>query len=82
MVLCNHLQSLAQGLLRKPLYGMPQIVMETPETGIEEICKAKDMGFKGVMMPGNPGHEDYHHTDYDRFWDAVVEMEMPVSFHI
>ena len=97
MVLCNHpdfaykracfdaynrwLKDFCDGLPNR-LYGMPQIVMETPESGIEEIRKAKDMGFKGVMMPGNPGHEDYHHKDYDRFWDAVVEMEMPVSFHI
>tara|TARA_B100000676_G_scaffold272511_1_gene290568 strand:- start:137 stop:1240 length:1104 start_codon:yes stop_codon:yes gene_type:complete len=97
MVLCNHpdfaykracfdaynrwLKDFCDGLPNR-LYGMPQIVMETPESGIEEIRKAKDMGFRGVMMPGNPGHEDYHHKDYDRFWDAVVEMEMPVSFHI
>ena len=34
------------------------------------------------MLPGEPGHEDYHHTDYDSFYEAVVEMEMPLSFHI
>ncbi|MEC8201542.1 MAG: amidohydrolase family protein, partial [Pseudomonadota bacterium] len=97
MVLCNHedldykracfdaynrwLKDFCEGLPNR-LFGMPQLVMETPEKGIEEVRKAKEMGFKGVMLPGEPGHEDYHHTDYDSFYEAVVEMEMPLSFHI
>ena len=67
MVLCNHpdfaykracfdaynrwLKDLCGGLPNR-LYGMPQIVMETPEFGIEEVRKPTDMGFKGVMMHG------------------------------
>ena len=93
MVLCNHedlvkracfdaynrwLKDFCEGLPNR-LFGMPQLVMETPEKGIEEVRKAKEMGFKGVMLPGEPGHEDYHHTDYDSFYEAVVEMEMPLS---
>jgi len=97
MVLCNHpdmdykhacfeaynrwLKEFCDGLPNR-LFGMPQIVMETPELGIEEARKAKEMGFKGVMMPGDPGYEDYHHTDYDKFYEAMVEMEMPLSYHI
>ena len=75
------LKDFCEGLPNR-LFGMPQLVMETPEKGIEEVRKAKEMGFKGVMLPGEPGHEDYHHTDYDLFYEAVVEMEMPLSFHI
>jgi predicted TIM-barrel fold metal-dependent hydrolase len=40
------------------------------------------MGFKGVMLVGQPGHEDYHHPDYDPFFEAVVDMGMPICFHI
>jgi len=64
------------------LFGMPQITMASPQSGIEEIRKAKEMGFKGVMLPGRPGHEDYHHRDYDPFYEAAVDLGLPLSFHI
>lgn len=97
MMLCNHpdfaykracfdaynrwLQEFCEGLPNR-LFGMPQITMETPASGIEEVRLAKEMGFKGVMLVGQPGHEDYHHPDYDPFFEAVVDMDMPICFHI
>ena len=97
MMLCNHpdfeykracfdaynrwLQEFCDGLPNR-LFGMPQIAMASPEEGIEEVRKAKEMGFKGVMLVGVPGHEDYHHPDYDPFYEAVIDMDMPLSFHI
>ena len=64
------------------LYGLAQVSMRTPEDGVAEIIHAKDMGFKGVMMPGNPAVEDYDSTVYDKVWAAAVECDMPLSFHI
>ncbi|MAP13236.1 MAG: amidohydrolase [Gammaproteobacteria bacterium] len=97
MVLCNHpdpvykracfdaynrwLQEFCGGLPGR-LYGMAQIAMTTPDEAIEDARRAKDMGFKGLMLAGEPHHEDYDHPDYDRFYEAVVEMDMPISFHI
>ena len=40
------------------------------------------MGFKGVMMPGNPGEKDYDDPIYDPFWEAAVALELPLSWHI
>ena len=40
------------------------------------------MGFKGVMMPGDPGDEDYDDPVYDPVWAAAVELDLPLSFHI
>jgi len=56
--------------------------MRSPEEGIEEVRQAKENGYKGVMLPGHPAHADYDHPDYGKFYDAVIEMEMPISFHI
>ena len=75
------LQEYCAGLPNR-LFGMPQITMATPESGIGEIRTAKEMGFKGIMLPGHPGHEDYHHPDYDPFWEAVVDLDLPICFHI
>ena len=97
LMLCNHpdfkykracfeaynrwLKEFCDGLPNR-LFGMPQITMETPGSGIEEVRKAKEMGFKGLMLVGEPAHEDYHHADYDPFYEAVIDLEMPICFHI
>jgi len=64
------------------LYGLAQVSMRTPEDGAQEIRQAKEMGFRGVMMPGNPGVEDYNSSVYDRVFATAVECDMPLSFHI
>jgi predicted TIM-barrel fold metal-dependent hydrolase len=64
------------------LYGMGQVSMRTPEDGVEELKAVKAMGFKGVMMPGDPALEDYDSPVYDKVWAAAVELNLPLSFHI
>ena len=34
------------------------------------------------MMPGNPAVEDYDSPSYDEFYQAAIELELPLSFHI
>ena len=36
--------------------------MRTIKEGIEDLERIKAMGFRGVMMPGNPGEKDYDST--------------------
>jgi predicted TIM-barrel fold metal-dependent hydrolase len=64
------------------LFGMGQTAMRSPEEGIEDLRRIKALGLRGVMMPGNPALEDYDSKIYDRFYDAAVEIGMPLSFHI
>lgn len=64
------------------LYGLAQVSMRTPEDGVAELHAVKAMGFKGVMMPGDPGVEDYDSPIYDRVWATAVELGLPLSFHI
>ena len=40
------------------------------------------MGLRGVMLPGIPAVEDYDSPVYDQLWEAVVDLDLPVSFHI
>ena len=43
----------------------------------------KEMGFKGVMLPGRPAtEEDYDSPVFDPLWKAAIELDMPISFHI
>ncbi len=64
------------------LFAMAQLAMRSPEEGIEELRRAKEAGFRGVMMPGEPQFEDYDHPAYDPFYEAAVDLDLPLSFHI
>ncbi len=64
------------------LIGLGQTAMRSVEEGIADVRKMKEMGLRGVMMPGNPQVSDYDDPIYAPFWDAVVDMDMPLSFHI
>ncbi|HEX4891610.1 MAG TPA: amidohydrolase family protein [Alphaproteobacteria bacterium] len=66
----------------KRIFGLGQIAMRSVEEGIKELEEVKKMGFVGVMMPGNPAVEDYDSPIYDPFWQAAVDLKMPLSFHI
>jgi len=64
------------------LLGCGQTAMRTPEDGIRDLEAIRKLGLRGVMMPGNPAHEDYDSPIYDDFWRRAVELELPLSFHI
>ncbi len=97
MVLCNHpdvdykkacfdaynrwLQGFCERDPRR-LVGMPLAALRTVEEGIDELRRIKEMGFRGVMLPGDPHVEDYDRACYDPFWEACVDLGLPVSFHI
>ncbi len=64
------------------LIGAGQTAMRSVEEGIEDLRKIKQLGLRGVMMPGNPRLEDYDSAIYDPFYEAAIDLEMPLSFHI
>ncbi len=64
------------------LLGCGQTAMRTPEEGIEDLNKIRALGLRGVMMPGNPAVEDYDSPVYDAFWEAAIDLGLPLSFHI
>jgi uncharacterized protein len=67
------------------LIGVGQTALRTPEEGIRDLEAIKALGLRGVMLPGIPPNAeqaDYDHPNYDEFWDAVVDLGLPPSFHI
>ena len=64
------------------LFGIGQTAMRSPEEGIADLHRIRDLGLRGVMMPGVPGVDDYDSPAYDAFWEAAVELGLPLSFHI
>ncbi|MBI3256489.1 MAG: amidohydrolase [Actinobacteria bacterium] len=64
------------------LVGCGQTAVRTPQEGIADLHEIKALGLRGVMLPGRPGFEDYDHHDYDPFWEAAIELGLPLSFHV
>jgi predicted TIM-barrel fold metal-dependent hydrolase len=64
------------------LIGTGQTAMRSVDEGISDLRKMKELGLKGVMMPGNPALKDYDDPIYDPFYQAAIDLEMPLSFHI
>jgi len=66
----------------KRLFGLAQCAVSSVDEAIEDFIEAKEAGAVGMMMTGDPAHEDYDHPDYARLWDCAIDLEMPISFHI
>jgi len=64
------------------VYGLAQSAIVSVEQSIKDFEKAKEMGFVGIMMPGDPQVEDYDHPMYDPLWECAADLELPLSFHI
>jgi predicted TIM-barrel fold metal-dependent hydrolase len=68
---------------RDRLFGLGQTAVRSVTEAVADFQRFKEMGFKGVMLPGSPATEiDYHHPDFDPLWRASVELNLPISFHI
>ncbi|MEY4948765.1 MAG: hypothetical protein RL698_976 [Pseudomonadota bacterium] len=97
MVLCNHRDPdykkacfdaynrwLAAFCAHAPqrLLGAGQTAMRSPAEGIRDLETIAALGLRGVMMPGNPVEADYDSPIYDEFWEAAIEIGLPLAFHI
>ena len=64
------------------IYGLAQTAVLDVDSAIADFAQAKEMGMVGMMMPGDPIHEDYDHPDYDALWECATDLDLPVCFHI
>jgi predicted TIM-barrel fold metal-dependent hydrolase len=64
------------------LLGVGQTAMRSPAEGIRDLEQIAKLGLRGVMMPGNPVVDDYDSPAYDDFWEAAIDVGLPLSFHI
>jgi predicted TIM-barrel fold metal-dependent hydrolase len=67
------------------LLGAGQTAVRSPAEAVDDLHAIKALGLRGVMMPGHPSCVDEHDYDsaaFDPLWEAAVELQMPLSFHI
>lgn len=103
MLICNHADAeykqacfdaynrwIAQYCAHDPsrLFGLGQTAARSVEQAIADLESIKELGLRGVMMPGYPGDAykgdtpDYHDPYWDPFYRASVELGLPLGFHI
>jgi predicted TIM-barrel fold metal-dependent hydrolase len=67
----------------KRLAGLGVITLESIPAGVEELKRCAQKGLKGVLIWGAPPEDKpYSHRDYDPFWAAAQDLNMPLSLHI
>ncbi len=64
------------------LLGCGQTAMRSPAEGVADLHAIKELGLRGVMMPGEPAQEDYDSEIYNPVWETAIELGLPLSFHI
>ncbi len=67
----------------KRLYPIALISLDDAAGGVREMERCVRRGHRGVQVCGVPPPErPYYAADYDPFWSAAQEMEIPVSLHL
>ena len=65
------------------LVGTGLITLEDIPAGVAELKRCVDKGLRGAMIWASPPDEKpYSHPDYDPFWAAAQDLEVPLSLHI
>src|SRR5215472_672956 len=59
------------------------ITLEDIAAGVQELQRIAKKGMKGAMIWAEPPDDrPYTHLDYDPFWAAAQDLNMPLSLHI
>jgi len=64
------------------LIGLGQTAVRTPQEAVRDLEEIKALGLRGVMLPGIPPQKDYDDPMYGELWDAIIDLQLPPSFHI
>jgi predicted TIM-barrel fold metal-dependent hydrolase len=67
----------------KRLVPLGLITLEDIGAGVAELTRIANKGMRGAMIWAEaPGDRPYSHPDYDPFWAAAQDLNMPLSLHI
>ena len=64
------------------LAGACMINLDDIQVGVEELHRAKRLGLRAAVISVHPAHErPYHIPEYDPFWQAAQDLDMPLCLH-
>ena len=67
----------------KRLIGLGVVTLEDIPAAVEELTRIAQKGLRGALIWGAPPEDKpYSLPDYDPFWAAAQDLNMPLSLHI
>src|SRR6266852_5797481 len=67
----------------KRLLPLGLITLEDIQAGVQELQRIAKKGMRGAMIWAEaPSDHPYSHRDYEPFWAAAQDLNMPLSLHI
>src|SRR5712691_7503236 len=67
----------------KRLLPLGLITLEDIQAGVQELQRIAKKGMRGAMIWAEaPDERPYSHPDYEPFWAAAQDLNMPLSLHI
>jgi len=67
----------------KRLLPLGLVTLEDISAGVQELQRIAKKGMRGAMIWAEPPDDrPYSHPDYDPFWAAAQDLNMPLSLHI
>ena len=64
------------------LAGACMINLDDIQVGVDELHRSKKLGLRAAVISVHPAHErPYHNAEYDPFWAAAQDLDMPLCLH-
>lgn len=63
------------------LKGIALITMDDIGEAVDELQRVAKMGLAGAMIPVADLNLRYNHPDFEPFWAAAQDLDIPLSFH-
>ena len=67
---------------RRRLHGAAIVRYWDPDGIADNLAAVKELGFHNIVLPIAPPGVQYNAPEMDRFWGAIEESGLPVSFHV
>lgn len=64
------------------LYGAALVRYWDPDCIADNLAYVKELGFHNIVLPNAPLGVQYNAPAMDKFWGAIEESGLPVSFHV
>ena len=64
------------------LAGAAMINLDDIQVGVDELRRSRRLGLRAAVISVHPAHErPYHNPEYDPFWAAAQDLDMPLCLH-
>jgi predicted TIM-barrel fold metal-dependent hydrolase len=64
------------------LIGVAAVPNDTPELAVQHLRASRELGLRSAYLPLFPRSGEYGDPEWRPFWEAAVELDMPIAMHV